>query len=310
VAAQPAQTGAPQTVTMATPSPQPAPPKRRSRAARSITWIAGAIAAVIVAAYLMSGPSPGDSLERAGAAFVRQDEQAFDNYVDVQSILGDWTDQAASSWLATNNGNVADNLVANGLVIGFKSLIVPKLASSVEQEIFSNRTPAQTQPTNSSDATNYMTTFLSNSVRSLIAAKIVYQGIASQTNSGSDAVLDVRVRSPFSSNPLLVRVNMRRAGDHWRIVAIPNVAGLLAQLSNGGNNPKLTSSSPAIVPTPASPATPMPASPVVSTPPSPAAPTPAAPPPAALTDPTIASPPAPFDDDPIGPGGFITPPNK
>jgi hypothetical protein len=193
-------------------------------------WGAAGIAALIVVAFLMSGPNPRDSLEKAGDAFVHQDTQAFDTYVDVQSVLGDWTDQAASSWLASNNSNVGDTLVANGLVIGFKSLIVPKLAASVEQDIFSNRLPDQPQSNNSSDATNYMTAFLSNSVRSIIAAKISYQGIASQTTSGADAVLDVRIGSPLSSNPLLIRVNMRRAGDHWRIVAIPNIAGVLAQL--------------------------------------------------------------------------------
>jgi hypothetical protein len=228
VAMQPAQSNAPQL--LATPSPQPAPPKRRSRVARSIKWIAGAIAAVIVAAYLLSGPSPGDSLEKAGNAFLHQDAQAFDNYVDVQSVLGDWTDQAGHSWLASNNSSVADTLVANGLIMGFKTLMVPKLASSVEQEIFSNHLRDQPQSNNANDATNYMTAFLSNSIRNLMLAKISYQGIASQTNSGSDAVLDVRVGSPLSSKPLLVRVNMRRAGDHWRIVAIPNIAGLLAQL--------------------------------------------------------------------------------
>jgi hypothetical protein len=229
LAIQPAQSNAPQPVII--PPAQPAPPqRRRSHTARSIKWIAGAIAAVIVAAYLLSGPSPEDSLEKAGAAFAHQDAQAFDNYVDVQSVLGDWTDQAASAWLANNNSNVGDTLIANGLIVGFKSLIVPKLASSVEQEIFSNRVPDQPQSNSSNDANTYMTAFLSNSIRSLIAAKISYQGISSQTSSGSDAVLDVRVGSPLSSNPLLVRVNMRRAGDHWRIVAVPNIAGLLAQL--------------------------------------------------------------------------------
>jgi hypothetical protein len=170
---------------------------------------------------------------------------------------------------------------------------VPKLASSIEQEIFSNRLPNGPQSDSSSDATNYMTAFLSNSIRSLIAAKISYQGIATQTSSGPNAVLDVRVGSPFSSTPLLVRVNMRRAGDHWRIVAIPNIAGLLGQLHTAGNKPKVTSS-PAIALAPASPV----------------APTPAAPTPASLTDPPVASPPDPFPDDPIGPGGFVTPPDK
>lgn len=215
---------------LGTPPTQSNPPQRRSHKLRNTIWIAGAIAAVIIAAFVMSGPNPADSLEEAGAAFAQQDSQAFDNYVDVQSVLGDWTDQAASTWLSNNNSTVGGTLIANGIATGFKSLVVPKLASSVEQEIFSNRTPDQPQSNSSSDATNYITAFLSNSVRSLIAAKISYQGIASQTRSGSDAVLDVRVGSPLSNTPLLVRVNMRRAGDHWRIVAIPNIAGLLAQL--------------------------------------------------------------------------------
>jgi len=169
-------------------------------------------------------------LVKAGTAFAHQDAQAFDNYVYVQSVLGDWTDQAASSWLANNNSNVADSLIANGMVAGFKSLVLPRFVSSVEQEILSNRMPDQPQANTSDNATNYMTVFLTNGVRSLIASQLSYQGIASQSRSGSDAVLDVRLRSPLSSDPLIVRVGMRRAGDHWRIVAIPNVAGLLAQL--------------------------------------------------------------------------------
>jgi hypothetical protein len=228
MALQPTPSNAPQVV--ATAPLQPNPPKQRSRTARSIKWIAAAIAAVVVAAYLLSGPSPGDSLEKAGAAFAQHDAQAFDTYVDVQSVLSDWTDQAASSWLASNSGNAGNTIVANGLVLGFKSLIVPKLASSVEQEIFSDRLPDQAQANYSSDATNYMAAFLSNSVRGLIAAKIIYQGIVSQHSSGSDAILDVRVGTPLAATPLLIRVNMKRAGDHWRIVAIPNIAGVLAQL--------------------------------------------------------------------------------
>jgi len=275
------------------PSESNLPQQRRSHRARNIKWIAAGIAAAIIAAFLMSGPSPADSLEKAGAAFAHQDAEAFDHYVDVQSILADWSDQAASSWLANNNSNVGTTLITNGLIAGFKSLIVPKLASSIEQDIFSNRLPNGPQSDSSSDATNYMTAFLSNSIRSLIAARISYQGIASQTNSGPNAVLDVRLGSPLSSNPLLVRVNMRRAGDHWRIVAIPNIAGLLGQLHTVGNSPKVTSS-PEIAPATASPS----------------APTPAASTPASLPDTPVASPPAPFDDDPIGHGGFITPPDK
>ena len=208
----------------------PAPPKPRSHTLRNITLIAVVIAAVIVAAILLSGPSPKDSLEKAGAAFAHQDAQAFDTYVDVQSILGDWTDQAGSSWIANNRSNAAGALIANGLVMGFKSLIVPKLASSVEQEMLGNHAADQTQSNDSDTATNYMTNFLSTGIHSLITSQLTYQGVASQTKSGSDAVLEVRVGSPLRTSPFIARVKMRLVGDHWRIVAIPDLAGLLAQL--------------------------------------------------------------------------------
>jgi len=208
----------------------PNPAKPQSHALRNVALIGAVIVAVIVAAILLSGPTPKDSLEKAGSAFARQDAQAFDNYVDMQSILGDWTDQAATSRLANNKGSAGDTLIANGLVAGFKSLVVPKLATSVEQEILNSATP---DPAKSSDAANpsdYMTNFISSRIHDLIASQLTYQGVASQTESGPDAVLDVRVGSPIKTSAFIVQVKMRRVGDHWRIVAISDVAGLLAQL--------------------------------------------------------------------------------
>jgi hypothetical protein len=287
---------------MAVRPTQSDPPQQHSHMLRNVMWIAAAAAATIIAAVALSGPSlfsgpnPEDSLVKAGAAFAHRDAQAFDNYVDVQSVLGDWTDQAASSWLANNSSSVGGSLLANGIVTGFKTLILPKFVASVEPEILSNRMPDQPQVTSSGNATNYMTIFLTNSVRALIASQISYEGIASQSRSGSDAVLDVRLRSPLIKSPLLVRVGMRRSGDHWRIVSIPNVAGLLAQLQTGGNNSKVELPA-AIAPTPPSPAAPTALLPAPPTAPSPA-------------DPPIASVPDPFPDDPIGPGGFITPPSS
>jgi hypothetical protein len=267
----------------------------RSHTVRNVTLIVVAIAAVIAVAILFSGPSPQDSLEKAGAAFVHQDALAFDNYVDVQSILGDWTDQAASGWLANNQSSAGDTLITNGLVLGFKSLIVPKLAVSVEQEILNNRTSDQPQA-NDSDATNYMTSFISSGINNLISSQLTYQGIASQVKSGSDAVLDVRVGSPVSSSPLVVQVKMRRVGDHWRIVAIQNVAGLLAQLHPAPNARSQVS-----------PTDPQRLAELAKDPPDAATPSPTnvPPPPPVDKKSTEAS-----DDDPIGDGGFITPPSQ
>ena len=217
----------------ASPAPMPVlatPAKAQSHALRNVAVIAAVIFAVIVGAVLLSGPTPKDSLEKAGNAFARQDAQAFENYVDMQSILGDWTDQAATSWLANNKSSAGDTLIADGLVAGFKSLVVPKLATSVEQEILSS---AASDPAKSSDAANasdYMTNFISSRIHDLLASQLTYQGVASQTQTGPDAVLDVRIGSPIKTSAFIVQIKMRRVGDHWRIVAIPDVAGLLAQL--------------------------------------------------------------------------------
>ena len=211
------------------------PPQRRSHTLRNLALVAVAIAAVIVAAILLSGPSPKDSLEKAGAAFAHQDAQAFDNYVDVQSILGDWTDQAASSWLANNNGSAGDALIANGLVAGFKSLFVPKIASSVEQELLGNRTSDQPQSNDSDATTNYMASFLSSGIHSLITSQLKYQG-SRPKQSPVPMLFSTCGCVTSQQQPLIVQVRMRLAGDHWRIVAIPDVAGIAGAIASGAMN--------------------------------------------------------------------------
>ena len=291
----------PQTVLVqAAAASVPVPPRRRSHVLRNLALVAVLIAAVIVVAIALAGPSPQTSLEKAGAALISRDAQAFDDYVDFQSILGDWTDQAASSWLSNNN-SAGNALVANGLVAGFKSLLLPQLASSMEQEILNHQVSDQPQ-TNGTDntANNYMTSFISNGIHTLITSQLQYRGIAAQTKTGAEAMLDVRLATSLSSNPFIVQVRMQRVGDHWRIVAIPDVARLLAQLqaptppnasSQGSQTGPQALADPAGKPQDTAPQS-------TATVPSP--------PPAAerrTEEPAAA-------DDPIGEGGFITPPTR
>src|SRR6185437_8077836 len=136
------------------PAPSvPVPPGKRSHALRNLALVAVLIIAVIVVAIALVGPSPQTSLEKAGTALINGDSQTFDNYVDVQSILSDWTDQAARS--AFNNESAGGALVANGLVAGFKSLFLPKIASSVEQEILSHQVSGQPQTEDADSTANY-----------------------------------------------------------------------------------------------------------------------------------------------------------
>jgi len=262
---------------------------------RNLALVAVLIIAVIVVAIALVGPSPQTSLEKAGTALINGDSQTFDNYVDVQSILSDWTDQAARS--AFNNESAGGALVANGLVAGFKSLFLPKIASSVEQEILSHQVSGQPQTEDADSTANYMTGFLSNGIRTLITSQLKYQGVAAQTKSGTEAVLDVRFATGLNSYPFIAQVRMHRMGDHWRIVAIPNVAGLLAQLRPPPNASSQTSQ--IGLQRPADPANRVddtaPQSPAAVPTPPPAAPT--------TTDQQD-------DDDPFGSGGVITPPTR
>jgi hypothetical protein len=273
----------------------PAPQRRRSHVVRNLALLAVLIAAVIIVGSALAGPSPQASLEKAGTALINRDAPSFDNYVDVQSILGDWTDQAARGWLSNNN-STGDAIVANGLVAGFKSLLLPKLASSVEQEIISRQVSDQPQTDGADIASNYMAGFLSNGIHTLITSQLQYQGVAAQTKSGNDAVLDVRFRHSLSSTPFIVQVRMQRVGDRWRIVAIPDVAHLLAQLHPPANASSQSSQTDpqrlaglANKPQDTAPQSP--------------SPVPSPPPPAE----TRTQQP---DDDPIGTGGFITPPTR
>lgn len=271
----------------------PVPLRRRSHVLRNLAVVAVLIAVVIVVAIALTGPRPQTSLEKAGAALINQDAPSFDNYVDVQSILSDWTDQAASNWLSNNN-SAGGALVANGLVAGFKSLLLPKFASSVEQEILGHQGSPQPQTDGADNTSNSIAGFLSSGIRTLITSQLKYQGIASQTKSGTDAVLGVRFAAALSSQPFIVQVRMQRVGDHWRIVAIPDVAHLLAQLQASPN-----ASSQGSQTGPQSLAD-LAGKPQDTVPESPAAvPSPPPAPEKRTEEP---------DDDPIGNGGFITPP--
>jgi hypothetical protein len=280
----------------AAPAPfVPVPLRRRSHLLRNLAVVAVLIAAVIVVAIALAPPRPQASLEKAGAALINQDVPSFDNYVDLQSILSDWTDQAASNWLSNNN-SAGGALVANSLVAGFKSLLLPKFTSSVEQEILGHQASPQQQTAGADNTSNPVAGFLSSGIRTLITSQLKYQGIASQTKSGTDAVLGVRFAAALSSQPFIVQVRMQRVGDHWRIVAIPDVVHLLAQLQASPNASSQSSQ------TGPQRLADLAEKPQDTAPQSPA--TVPSPPPAAVT--RTQQP----DDDPIGNGGFITAPSR
>lgn len=212
------------------PTHPPSPTQRRSHKIRNIALIGVAGVLVVIAVILLSGPSPKDSLENAIAAYKQQDAQVFHNYVDVQSVLNDWVDQVA------NNFKSDDKLIGFITEAGVAAtkIYIHKIAPSVELEIINGHMSDQPQSNDSNINTNYIINnimdYISNGIRVLVTSQLTYQGVVSRKKSGSNAVLDVQIGSSLSNSPFIVKVKMRQIGDHWRVVAIPDLAGLLDQL--------------------------------------------------------------------------------
>ena len=304
-------------------------------------WGAGAAAvvlAVIVVVALLSGPRPEDSLDRARAAYLQRDQVNFDKYVDVTSVLSDGVDQIASVILQQNNTGGIARLAIEAAIPALKSIYLPSTAQAVDQFIISGNLPQDSQSSSRDPASTLVAGYVSAALRKVAASALSYQGVESRQISGSSATLSVRVATPLSGQPMVLRVRMQKGDGYWRVVAIEDVAGLVRKLEGlaaQGASPNLSAGAapapaapdaPAPAPAPVAPAsapTQEPTSASAATPPS-AAPAsvisndgsaPSVPEPAAEAAAPVPSVPAPApaapasdDDDPIGPGRVITPP--
>jgi hypothetical protein len=58
--------------------------------------------------------------------------------------------------------------------------------------------------------------------------RMAYKGIASESRTGSDAIVGViwGDASGRSAETLTIDFKLRRSGNHWKVVAIPNLAKL------------------------------------------------------------------------------------
>jgi Protein of unknown function (DUF2939) len=186
-------------------------------------------AVLVIAIAVLSAPSPRSSFEKAVEAYRQGDAQAFENYVDVESVLDDWTDQAARRLTGKANG-AGEALAAEGIAAGFKSLIVPRLRGPLEDALLSGRMSGATVDVGANTSSGYISGLLSSGVRAILNSQLSYQGVVGQETNGTEAVLDVQVSSPLMSGPMVVKVKMEKAGDHWRVIAIPEILEELNQL--------------------------------------------------------------------------------
>lgn len=192
---------------------------------RSVTVAAAVMAALVAAFIYLSGPRPENSLESARIAYQSRDAQAFHEYVDIVSILSDWVDQASGAALTKTSGAGEQALVLGAATL-FKAIGIPYFAQQVETWLMTGQSP-DSSTVASAGATG---AYLSGVLHTLATSGLRYQGIAAESRSGTDAILDVNVSSPVSNQPLVVRIRMRPSAGHWRIVAIEDIAGLMRQL--------------------------------------------------------------------------------
>jgi hypothetical protein len=214
--------------------PPPAAPKRKS-----FLWLWLTTAAVIVVIILaiiiipfLSGPDPGDSLDQARAAYLQHDQASFDKYVDVNSVLSDWTDQGVNAWLKQQNAGAFETAAAQILAGTMKSAYLPALAQSVDQWVVSGTAPPDPSQTDQNDQSSvFVTAFLSSALRTLASSQLTYQGIQSKFVTNDSAELTFNVGTSLSAQPILVHVKMLRVGDHWQVKSVEDLAGLLSQIS-------------------------------------------------------------------------------
>ncbi len=213
------------------PTPSAIPPPRKSHLGVWLGVIFGVLAIVIIVLLvaLLSEPKPEDSLDQLRTAYLQHDQASFDKYVDVNSVLNDWTDQGVNEWLKEQNAGPLEAATVQVVAGAVKSAYIPGLSQSVDQMVVSGTLPDQSQ--NSDDkATAFLTGFVSSIIRSLASSQLTYQGVQSKTITNDSAEVNVGVSSSLSTQPITVRVKMHRDSDHWRVVAVEDLAGLLNQL--------------------------------------------------------------------------------
>lgn len=209
-------------------------PVRRSHVGLWLLTIFGIIVlfVIVLVVVLNAGPKPEDSLDQMRAAYLAHDQATFDKYVDVNSVLSDWTDQSVNALMKQQNAGAIETAAAQVLAGTAKGAVLPGLAQSVDQMVVTGTLPDQSQNGGNDQVTVYVTSFISSVIRNIATSQLTYQGVQSKTVvNKTDAVVKVICGTSLSSQPVIVEVKMHLDGDHWRVVAVDDVPGLLRQLN-------------------------------------------------------------------------------
>ena len=198
--------------------PAPPPPvyaQPRSGSGKRIVWIVASlllIAAVIGVLWMTGvifGIGPKESVERAHEAYDHHDLAAFDKYFDSESVLGDFLDQIST----VSTPNEETKQVRAHL---------PEVADAMKRAMFGLPPPVQTPEVHK------LTDKPSEGLKEAMT-KTAYKGIASESRSGSDAIVGVTWgdATGHSTKTVVFDFKLRRSGNHWKVVAISNLIKVL-----------------------------------------------------------------------------------
>jgi hypothetical protein len=200
--------------------------------------LAAAFALIVIYFFLpvIYGLNPEDSLNRALAAYQKHDQSSFDKYVDVNSVLSDWTDQGVSAWLKQQKAGPIESAAAQIVADAMKSNYLPSAAQSVNQWVATGTFPDQPSNPGLGAQSDFTSEFISSAFRELESGDLFYKGIESKSITNNDAALTLRVDSWRNNRLIPVRVSMHYEGKYWRIVKVQDIDGLLERV-NGTPKP-------------------------------------------------------------------------
>src|SRR5260370_12426902 len=178
---------------------------------KRIAWILGGVLliAVIVGVLGMTGVifgvGPKESVERAHDAYDKRDLATFDKYFDSESVLRDMLDQ------------MPPGRSANDEVTQVRAHL-PEIANALKRAMFDLPPPDQTPEVHK------LTDGPSDALKRAMK-KTAYKGIASESRTGPDAMVGVKWGDATSQSPApeTLDVKLRKSGNHWKVVAIPNL---------------------------------------------------------------------------------------
>ena len=166
---------------------------------------------------------PQGALVSAAAAVQTHDMATFEKYVDVNSVTSHLVDDVAQQGSALTSLMPGGGLMMGGALRLLKPALAKAARSEVERyvETGSMEAAAEAAPKR---AISLSLTGLASRV---VSADSEFKGIKYTREEGNNAFVGLEVSQPKYDTTMVVKVKLRRQGDHWQMTQITNSGELL-----------------------------------------------------------------------------------